>query len=419
MTTAPSSPTEAGHRHNTSALWPLQGLDVAAARAAGHQAVPFQQFVLKMHSRCNFACTYCYVYSGPDQSWRRRPRTAPAEVVAKTATRIADHAKTHMLSEVHLNVHGGEPLLTGAAAPIRYVTAVREAIDAAVGPGFCQVQATLQTNGSMLTEGVVTELADAGLKIGVSLDGGRARHNRHRVDHRGRPGWPAASRGLRVLARHPDAYGGILCTIDPSSNPIDVYESLLSFTPPSMDLLLPHTNWSSSPGRKTGIATPYGNWLADVFDHWFHAESPQTTIRLFTEIIGLLTGQESGTESVGSSPVVAVVVDTDGAIEQVDSLKTAYSGAPETGLNVFHHTFNEALDHPGIAARQIGTAALSDQCLSCPVVGICGGGNYAHRFDARNGFRNPSVHCADLERLIRHIADRLRPFLLKARLPRD
>lgn len=339
--------------------------------------------------------------------------------MAKTATRIADHAKTHMLSEVHLNVHGGEPLLTGAAAPIRYVTAVREAIDAAVGPGFCRVQATLQTNGSMLTEGVVTELADAGLKIGVSLDGGRARHNRHRVDHRGRPGWPAASRGLRVLARHPDAYGGILCTIDPSSNPIDVYESLLSFTPPSMDLLLPHTNWSSSPDRKTGIATPYGNWLADVFDHWFHAESPQTTIRLFTEIIGLLTGQESGTESVGSSPVVAVVVDTDGAIEQVDSLKTAYSGAPETGLNVFHHTFNEALDHPGIAARQIGTAALSDQCLSCPVVGICGGGNYAHRFDARNGFRNPSVHCADLERLIRHIADRLRPFLLKARLPRD
>ncbi|MFC4610326.1 FxsB family cyclophane-forming radical SAM/SPASM peptide maturase [Streptomyces maoxianensis] len=416
MTTAPASPTEAGHRHSTSALWPLQGLDVVAARAAGYQAVPFQQFVLKMHSRCNFACTYCYVYSGPDQSWRERPATASATVVTATAARIAEHVGTHMLSEVHLNVHGGEPLLTGAEAPIGYVTAVREAIDAAVGPGSCRVQATVQTNGSRLTEAVVTELAAAGLRIGVSLDGGLARHNRHRVNHRGRPGWPAAARGLRVLARHPDAYGGILCTIDPASDPIEVYDSLLAFEPPSMDLLLPHANWSSL-DQKTG--TPYGDWLAAVFDRWFHAESPQTTIRLFTEIIGLLTGEESGTESVGSSPVVAVVVDTDGAIEQVDSLKTAYSGAPETGLNVLHHTFNEALDHPGIAARQIGAAALSDQCLSCPVVAICGGGNYAHRFDARNGFRNPSVHCADLDRLIRHIADRLRPFLLEAQLPRD
>ncbi|MEV6782996.1 FxsB family cyclophane-forming radical SAM/SPASM peptide maturase [Streptomyces sp. NPDC051098] len=381
--------------------------------------MPFQQFVLKMHSRCNLACTYCYVYTGPDQSWRDRPRTASDAVIAATADCIGDHVKAHALPDIHVNIHGGEPLLTGAAAPVRYVTAVRAAVDAAVGPGVCRVHASVQTNGSKLTDAVVTELADAEMRVGVSLDGGLARHNRQRVDRRGRPGWPAAAKGLRVLARHPRAYGGILCTIDPQSDPLEVYESLAAFEPPSMDLLLPHTNWSSPP--REGGGTPYGAWLITVFDHWFGATAPQPTVRLFQEIIGLLVGLGRGsvTESVGVSPVVAIVVDTDGSIQQVDSLKTSFPGAPETGLEVFRHSFDQALDHPGIAARQIGTDALPPECLSCPVVGICGGGNYAHRFSADNGFRNPSVHCRDLERLIRHIADRLRPHLLKAQLPPD
>ena len=121
----------------------------------------------------------------------------------------------------------------------------------------------------------------------------------------------------------------------------------------------------------------------------------------------MLLGLPGAAEAVGLSPVAAVVVETDGAIEQVDSLKTAYEGAPATGFDIFHHPFDHALDHPGVVARQLGTEALHSTCRSCPVVGICGGGNYAHRYLAGAGFGNPSLYCADLERLIRHIADQL------------
>ncbi|MYW06833.1 FxsB family radical SAM/SPASM domain protein, partial [Streptomyces sp. SID2563] len=61
----------------------------------------------------------------------------------------------------------------------------------------------------------------------------------------------------------------------------------------------------------------------------------------------------------------------------------------------------------GVAARQAGAGALAAACRACPLLTVCGGGHYAHRYRADNGFRNPSVYCADLERLIRHIADRL------------
>ena len=43
-------------------------------RARGHEPVPFRQFILKVHSRCNLSCTYCYVYEMADQGWPRLPR---------------------------------------------------------------------------------------------------------------------------------------------------------------------------------------------------------------------------------------------------------------------------------------------------------------------------------------------------------
>lgn len=98
-----------------------------------------------------------------------------------------------------------------------------------------------------------------------------------------------------------------------------------------------------------------------------------------------------------------LVVDTDGTLQQVDSLKISYAGAPETGLTVFDHRFDDALLHPGVVARQIGRAALSATCQTCAVRDICGGGGYAHRYREGHGYLNPSVYCPDLLKLISHI----------------
>ncbi len=116
---------------------------------------------------------------------------------------------------------------------------------------------------------------------------------------------------------------------------------------------------------------------------------------------------------VGLSPVALIVVDTDGSMEQVDTLKSAFPGAPATGMNVFDHSFEEALILPPIAARQIGIRALADDCLACPVREVCGGGYFPHRYRPGQGFKNPSVYCADLRDLISHISRRIRADLAR------
>ncbi|MFI9761999.1 FxsB family cyclophane-forming radical SAM/SPASM peptide maturase [Streptomyces sp. NPDC051963] len=383
--------------------WPHATLDVTA-----HEPTPFRQFVLKVHSRCNLDCSYCYIYSGQDPSWRDRPARTGEATMRQTAIRIAEHVRAHRLDRIRIELHGGEPLLTGPAPVLAYARAVREAVP-------CEVTATVQTNGTRLTAPTLDRLSDAGIRVGLSLDGGRAAHNARRVDHAGRPAWPAALAAARRLAARPESYAGVLCTIDLRADPLDVYRSLLDLDPPGVDFLLPHANWRHPPpglarrrpGRHRPGPTPYGDWLDAVFDAWWDEGRLRTRVRLFQEIAALLLGAPGAAEAVGLSPMAAVVVETDGSIEQVDSLRSAYAGAAETGLDVFRHPFDRALRHPGVAARQVGERALAAACLSCPVGKVCGGGNYVHRYASGSGFRHPSVYCADLEQLIRHVADRL------------
>ena len=371
--------------------WPYQGLRVPA----GWRPKPLREFVLKVHQRCNLACDYCYVYESPDRSWRDRPAVMSRAVWQAAAARIAEHAGRHGLAEVRVVLHGGEPLLAGADRLDRLITDLR-----AVLPG---ADVRMQTNGVLLDEPMLAMLTAHRVGIGVSLDGPAADHDRRRRSRAGTGSYPAVERALTLLrsAAYRSSYAGLLCTVDPATDPIAAYQTLCSFEPPAVDLLLPHATWAAPP------APGHADWLIAVFDRWYREQPPRPSVRLFEDVISLVLGGPARSDQVGLSPVAVAVVESDGTIEQVDSLKTAYHGAAATGLNVFADSFDAALAHPGVVARQIGRAALADGCLACPVHTVCGAGHYAHRYRPGAGFRNPSVYCADLRRLIDHVGRRV------------
>ena len=95
-----------------------------------------------------------------------------------------------------------------------------------------------------------------------------------------------------------------------------------------------------------------------------------------------------------------LVIETDGSWEQADSLKTAFDGAPETGMDIFSHSVDEAAAFSGVVSRLGGLGSLCRTCRECPVVQACGGGLYSHRFSYANDFDNPSVYCDDLKKII-------------------
>jgi uncharacterized protein len=368
-------------------------------------------YVLKASSRCDLACDHCYVYEHADRSWRQKPKVIDGATVVQAARRIAEHVRSHRLDHVSIVLHGGEPLLLGHHRLRELLRALRSEIDPVT-----RLALTVHTNGVLLDVGFCDLFSEFGVRVGVSLDGDLTANDRHRKFADGRSSHAQVLRALRLL-RRPDyrhLYAGILCTVDVANDPISVYQALLAQDPPRLDLLLPHATWDNPPPGPPGVHAPYASWLGEVHAQWV-ADGYPVPIRLFDSLLAAWEGRGSGSEAAGLDPVDLLVIETDGAWEQADSLKTAYDGAPATGCDVFSHSVDEAAAHPGMAARRAGIAGLSKACQACPVVRACGGGLYAHRYKSANGFDNPSVFCADLKILIPRVTNAPRPLARAAR----
>jgi uncharacterized protein len=367
--------------------------------------LPFRQFVLKVHSRCDLACDHCYVYEHADQSWRNQPKVMTVATAETAGDRIAEHAAQHRLPEVRVVLHGGEPLLAGAARLEEIIRVLHLAIDP-----VCRLDLRIHTNGIRLDTELCELFLAAGVKVGISLDGDRAANDLHRRYADGRSSYDQviSALGLLMSERYRQTYAGLLCTIDVRSDPVAAYRSLAALDPPDIDFLLPHATWDTPPpgGISDCARTPYADWLAAVYDAWT-ADGRPVPIRIFDSIIATSLGGVSRTEALGLAASDLAVIETNGAIEQADSIKVAYDGAPATGFSIDTHALDDAAAHPAIQARQRGLAGLSQVCRECPVVTSCGGGLYAHRYRAGQGFNNPSVYCADLKKMISRVRSRL------------
>lgn len=370
--------------------------------------LPFRQYVLKVASRCDLACDHCYVYEAADSSWRGQPKRSAAETLLQTAIRIAEHTRANDVRAVQVVLHGGEPLLAGKER-LRFAAAT---LHREIGAAGTALDLRIHTNGVLLDAEFCDIFAEYAVRVGISLDGDRAANDRHRRYADGRTSHPQVLRALDLLRRdeYRHLYAGLLCTVDILNDPVAVYEALKAAEPPRCDLLLPHATHDAPPNRPDG--TSYAAWLLTIHERW-QADGKPFPIRLFESVDAALRGGPSTTESLGLEPVGLVVIETDGTLEQVDSLKAAYDGAAATGFDVFHDTLDTAAGHPGFAARRNGLTDLCETCRQCPVVGACGGGLRTHRFrtDGQTGaagFDHPSVYCADLKELIMGIRTQTR-----------
>lgn len=387
--------------------WPMSGLDVQELQRSGWRSAAFNEFVVKIHSRCNLACDYCYVYEMEDQSWREQPKTMRRDIFDASCHMIAEHVQRFAIPDVQIVFHGGEPLMAGHAEFEYFARTAREVLEPST-----EVRLGVQTNGVLIDQEFLRISDRWDIRIGISLDGTRSGNDRHRLDRRGGGTYDRVVAGLdRLLIpewRH--LFSGLLCAIDLDNDPIETYGALLQFQPPAIDLLLPHANWMSQPpGRSAGgSATAYADWLIAVFDRWYDATELETSVRLFDNIIDVLLGGHPASEAIGLTPIRLAVIETDGSLEQVDELKSAFQGATKLSIRGGGNALDMALQEPGVVARQIGIDALCDVCRSCALHTVCGGGHYVHRYRDDTGFRNPSVYCVDLKKLIGHIESRIR-----------
>jgi uncharacterized protein len=375
---------------------------------ARSETEPIRQFVVKIASRCNLACPYCYEYFHGDHSWRAMPKLMEVELFGRIIDRIVEHAREHKLEKVLVSLHGGEPLLVGA-------TRFADLMDCiASHRGLPHIDIGIQTNATLYNADFHEICTKHNVSVGVSIDGPKTVNDSRRPYHDGSGSTEAVERALQLLSGSP-VFGGLLAVIPIAADPEAVFHYLAQWRPPILDFLLPHAHWNNpAPGHPSDIARgpeswasmppqPYGRWMIKCFDLWWQSSAlAPIAVRTFEEIIRRLAGREGVLETLGVEPVSLMTISTNGNYEGVDTLKSAYPGAQVLGRNVVDCTISDVALHESIRFRQRGLASLADECRSCPLVQVCGGGYLPHRF-GRGSFLNPSVYCGDLALLIQHI----------------
>lgn len=147
------------------------------------QPPPLPQYALTVltATACNLGCAYCFQNVGPDQSGGHRPpRIAASMLNRQTAARILRFVSARMaesgLTELHVQLFGGEPLLNPAGC--------RDLLELAADHGLASAQLT--TNGTLLNPQLAQKLAGLGLgNVQITFDGDQAAHDLSRVRRSG------------------------------------------------------------------------------------------------------------------------------------------------------------------------------------------------------------------------------------------
>jgi radical SAM protein with 4Fe4S-binding SPASM domain len=130
---------------------------------------------------CNLRCLHCEADAG-----RRDPEELTTEEALDAARQLAEAGCRQV------NLTGGEPLLR------------RDWPALARGFADLGVEVTIASNGTLVDDGVILKMLDAGVRnVAVSLDGDRERHDALRASADGGPTFDRAVRALGLLVASP------------------------------------------------------------------------------------------------------------------------------------------------------------------------------------------------------------------------
>lgn len=366
--------------------------------------VEIETVVVKIASRCNIDCRYCYVYNMGDTGWLRGPKQMSRETCRATATALAEVAREQRLPFAVV-LHGGEPLLLGTVNLAYLISTLRAAL-----PTECAI--SIQTNGILITHNILDLCADAGVTLSISLDGPRHIHDRNRVGFGGEGTFDKVMEGIKRLRDHPDAgflFTGLLAVVDPESDPAEVYAFFKGLNPPSVDFIYKDGNHSRLPkGKASPSTTEYGHWMAALLEVYL-ADNKPIRIRILDDMIKLVLGGAGSKDGVGLTDYGVLVVDTDGSVTKNDTLKSSFDGADRFSQSWSVHTHNlrDILRSDEFTRYHAMQRPTSPTCLACPDLKVCGGGMTLQRWRDGSGYNNPSVYCEDQKLLIRRIREKV------------
>ena len=353
--------------------------------------------LLKLSSRCNIDCTYCYVYHMGDDNWSRLDKVMSIETIDASVKSLAKVASAQNKSFAVV-LHGGEPLLIGPER-LHYLF---DSLRAKLPPSF---PVSMQTNGILLTDEILNICSEYKVSVSVSIDGPKVVNDASRIDHRREGTFDRVMRGIERLSAHRDSdflYAGLLAVIDTRYSPQDIYSFFKDIKAPSVDFLYRDGHHTCLPFGKSSVhSIEYGSWMLKLAACYVNDPSP-VPIRVIDDMFKVLLGGTGTKEGMGVAEFGIAIIDTDGSITKNDTLKSSGTSADqfENTWNVKTVSLVNLLQSEEFEHYYHQQKPRNNKCRECPYLSVCGGGMLTHRWSEKNGFDNPTIYCSDQMYLI-------------------
>jgi uncharacterized protein len=345
---------------------------------------PISQLLVKVASRCNIDCSYCYWFR--DAAVYAKPKLMGGDVLLQLLRRIEEHVAQHSLIDFPIILHGGEPLLWG----IENFHRAADGFEDIASRTGCEIPVAVTTNGILIDDEWLDCFEAHDISVAISLDGPAHIHDVHRRTFQGTGTHAAVERAARLLVSRNIGVSA-LAVCNPAYPPTQYAEFFAECGIANYDIMIPDATVDEKPAS---IASFYNG----LFDFWLDANrsKPAVNIRIIADMITALLGNDAPTEGVGLKPIELCTVMTDGSVEAHDVLRIAGDGFTQTKFNIFEHAIDDVRNEPRWKAARDASIILCDTCRQCKFMNACGGGYLPHRFSKKNGYDNPSVYCGDL-----------------------
>src|SRR3989338_7663517 len=140
---------------------------------------------------CNLDCTYCYYLKKKTLF----PQTRNYKMEEPLLERfVAQYIAAQQGRHIQFVWQGGEPTLLGVPFFEKVVDLQRRYC-----PPGKTISNAIQTNGTLVDQAWAQFFRQNDFLVGISIDGPRRMHDRHRLDRKGRPSFDAVMAGLGAL----------------------------------------------------------------------------------------------------------------------------------------------------------------------------------------------------------------------------
>ena len=360
---------------------------------------PFGFVLVKLASRCNIKCTYCYWFR--DAEVYNKPPVLTPEAEDTFCLRLEEHIRAFALPIFLLVFHGGEPLLF----PKRRFAALQKKLNEIERRTGCVIKRGVTTNAILVDDEWIELFKAYDIGVSISLDGPAEINDKYRVDFKGRGTLAQTLEGFERL-RTAGLDPGLISVCNADTDP----ERVLAFVAGDLgmkqfDILPPDATHADNPA-------PIADYFIKLFDVWLDKYAAQgVRIDTLDAMIRGLAGRLSLSDTIGLGPIDTVTLMPDGSLEPLDVLRIAGNGSTASKTHVNSHAIQDVVHDPVWREAFEASTSLCETCQKCEYLDACGGGHLAQRWSAERRFDNPSVYCESWKRIFAHIWERIAPTL--------